>query len=413
MPFLCISVLKHLCRPVWSSCVVSVGEIRLLGVPDGVCFFRVVDASPLRKLSVVMSEELLWSAYLDQLIQGLSSKQKKQLDQIATRQTFSRWRAGQSIPDSPLRITTLLNLLPVSQEQRNELRRLMQNDERIRKLLSSSRTESSDADGTKSSQEEMSFLSTPPADLYALVLLIGRETSDPEHASWWQCSEILKNVLHQMTLARADLQVEVMVAKCMPPREGSVRSVRADFSISTQHTIVSKNRRLFGSESLVGWAVSSRQAVVIKDTLESRDPVPLYQVDEARLMAVFPLKREGRIAGAMAVTVSNALAFEQDYLDLLQKYADLISSTCREGEFIDSERIALAVMPPWNIQSPVWTAFPAYLAEEQRNALHSATSPLDVNDCEQIVLRNIESQFLNSHMPPSSSANTHYTAHGA
>lgn len=319
--------------------------------------------------------EVTWRLYLDEIVRLRSAAEKQQLYKAVgvTRAAFQRWRNGENAPDAS-HISLLFKAL--SEEEREHLRSLMMQDPKIRGLLPTEVTSGRDT----------------PSQLWLLKMLrLQRDSPD----RFWQLSgAILGECLTALETHPILTGIELVIATCMPPKNGKVRSLRAAVGRGTspwRGHLHALDNSFLGMESLPGYVVTKRRGEVIADLSESSLQIQVQEAEYARSAAAFPiLMQEHGVAGALLALCTQPDYFTPERMTLLEIFADVIRLALSEDKFTSYD-IELGVMPSWTVQCRHFASFRQRVLFEHQKALREESSPLHV---EEQILEQIEDELL-------------------
>lgn len=322
-----------------------------------------------------------WNQYLDEVIRQMTAAQKQQIYETVqvSRTSFQRWRSGDNLPDAT-RIQPLLAALPA--EARERLVALMVKDARLRAILPNELVNPripSLADGIASS-------------FYADILRIQREAADP----FWQVSNaVVQHAITELAPGPQRVGLNIVVARCMPAHaDGKVRSLRTLLVMGTPPWRIDLHREdgFFGAESLPGRAIYERRSVMVPDLTDPLSPAP-PQAHE-RSAAAVPIMRQGTIAGALLVVSQQSDFFTPERLTRVEQYADLVRLAFREGDFVPSSHIMLAIMPSWKAQQPLLATVRERTTSAYQQTLAQGGAWQDLNEVEQRAWKEIELELM-------------------
>jgi hypothetical protein len=310
----------------------------------------------------------------------LDTKGKKALYKEVgiNRISIRRWITGENTPDAR-HLVSLTKAVPLVYQER--FRSLMMEDPKVRKLLPS------ELSNEPFSQEKIS------QRVYERALRVARDT--PERF-WILCETILFEALNQLESRPVQTGLEILVARCMPPREdGIVRSLRAHVAMGTGpwRADLHLNERFLGIESLAGYAVMQRHGVMVPNLLNTTIIVPAHLGDE-RSSAAYPIMREGHVAGVLIVSSSQIDYFSPEICALIEKYADLVRLAFYDEEFYSSSSIELALMPSWEMQETYFASFRSRVNEAYRRISADGPSMSGLTQVEPRVRQMIEGELL-------------------
>ncbi len=233
-----------------------------------------------------------------------------------------------------------------------------------------------------------------PSRFYADALRTARHA--PERF-WTMCSLILGQMLAQLDPERQG--IEIIVAQCMPPREGKVRSLRERVGQGTPPWLNSspEEKNLFlGAESLAGYAVAHGHRVATPGVWGQGNLLPFKEASYEVSLAAFPIMLEGNIAGCLVIASTQAGYFTVERLQLLDDYADLIRLAFCDADYYPQSSIELGIMPSWEVQQQYFASFRERITGLLREASLSGKL-LDALTAEQIVRQQLEEELLKLH----------------
>ncbi|GCE17156.1 GAF domain-containing protein [Dictyobacter kobayashii] len=316
-----------------------------------------------------------WSSVLQGIIKSSGERQRLSSALGVTSMTLSRWASGESKPQKQ----HLIHLLQVvNTSQRPELlEALEQQYPDIQSWL------------TEDSSEHI------PSEFFAQVLNI--RTTTTESLRFWRISElVLKQALAQLDPNRLGMAVKLV--QCMPPGpDGKIRSLREragkgtpPWTADLEHDVL-----FLGLESLSGYSVEVRH-IVSDDDLRQSKTFPAVQDSFEVSAAAHPIRFEGRIAGCLLASSTQASYFSQQRLTLLATLSDLISLAFEKEDFYPSHMIELRVMPKPDIQKPILANFRQRVTNKFQQAMqqqqHFSNAEIELN-----AWRELETELLAYH----------------
>ncbi|GAC1681490.1 MAG: hypothetical protein NVS9B9_03250 [Ktedonobacteraceae bacterium] len=164
------------------------------------------------------------------------------------------------------------------------------------------------------------------------------------------CNFILNRASEHLDPEQRFMHVRICV--CNPPSlGGKVRSLFLEQGrMATQLREDMPHLLLLGAESVTAYAVVSLQPLYIADR-KSEHRVTVTVIDERdRSLFACPIQREGRVAGVFVAIAREPYYFTTQKQHLFRQYTDLLSLAFRDNEFYDKSEIALAKMPPKEVQ---------------------------------------------------------------
>jgi transcriptional regulator with XRE-family HTH domain len=314
-----------------------------------------------------------WSIVLQGIIKSPSERQRLSAALGVTSMTLSRWASGESRPQR----AHLIHLIQVIHP--NQRQDLLDALEEIYPDIQSWINEVP--------SEQI------PSDFFAHILNI--RTTTTESLRFWRISdEVLKQALLQLDPNR--LGMAVVLIQCMPPSsiDGKIRSLRERTGKGTPPwTTDLEHEALFlGLESLSGYSIEVRH-IVSDDDLRQSKPFPAVQDSYEVSAAAHPIRFEGRIAGCLLASSTQAKYFSQERLNLLATFSDLISLAFDEKDFYPANIIELRVMPKLEAQRPILAKFRQRMTAKLQQAAQQAYQ-LSNAQIEMQVWQEIESELL-------------------
>jgi hypothetical protein len=325
-----------------------------------------------------------WRTYLDEIIRQLDTAGKAALYEAVgvNRVSFQRWRTGENTPDAR-HAQKLLDAVPAP--CREHLRTLMLDDPNVRRLLPSDPSEVPD---------EFPSQGKIPQRVYEEVLRTARDTPD---RFWILSEQILFEALNQLETKPQQTGLEMVVAKCMPPRDdGKIRSLRAYAGRGTGpwRADLHPKDHFLGVESIAGYAIMQRHGVMIPNLRETTIITPPHSLQDAQAAAAYPLMRQGHIAGVLIASACQTNFFSSERLTLIEKYADLMRLAFYDEEFFPSSLIDLALMPPWEVQNTYFSAFRSRVNAEYKRSVREGLSLAELTQVEPRVRELLEGELL-------------------
>jgi hypothetical protein len=189
----------------------------------------------------------------------------------------------------------------------------------------------------------------------------------------------------------------VFLACCTPPSpEKPVRSLRkvlgrgtAPWSYTDEHST-----QFFGAESLVGQTVLRGRPLVVQSHEEAAWLMSGHLPSLAESICVFPLLRANQAAGSLCVISTQPRFFSQSYLDLLQKYVNLLVTISEHESFFQLEKIALGVIPPLEKQLPLLQSVQQRVMQRLLQATRQYHF-LTKQQAEYLIWQEVEEELLN------------------
>lgn len=231
-----------------------------------------------------------------------------------------------------------------------------------------------------------------PAEFYARALSALAFTPQP------MCRQVIMDLVLQQALEHLDPDrrgLSISLVLCVPPRGGrKVHSLREIGGLGTPpwpHNLTEKTV-FFGSESLVGYAVSNLTQCVIN----SRDEVtvfPAQWTEHERSAAAFPLARHARVSGGMVVSSTLEHFFTKTRIAVLERYSYLVSLICETEEFFDLHDIDLRMMPSVELQAPYFAGYNQRLSQKFAEA-RDRRAQISLQEARQLVWQDLEEVLL-------------------
>ncbi len=313
-----------------------------------------------------------WSNVLQRIIKSTSERQRLSTVLGVTSMTLSRWASGESKPQRPHLIHLLQAVHP---HQRQE-------------LLDALEEQYSDIHSwlTEDTSEHI------PSEFFAQIL--STRTTTTESLRFWRISEtILKQALAQ--LDPNHLGMAVKLVQCMRPGvDGKVRSLRERAGRGTPpwSTDLEYDVLFLGLESLSGYAVEVRH-IVSDDDLRQSKTFPAVKDNHEVSAAAHPIRFEGRIAGCLLASSTQASYFSPQRLNLLATFSDLIALAFDKEDFYPSHTIELRVMPKPSSQRLILADFRQRITTRFQQAMYQHKQ-LSNADIEMQAWQELEAELL-------------------
>ena len=320
-----------------------------------------------------------WRAHLGEII-----REKDEREQLAARigvnpATLVRWSTNATNP----RLNEIRALLRAVPEQL--LREQLEAD-----ILGLSGDVALPAGGLDQDAEEARDLVIPER-FYANTLRVPRDAAE---RFWTVCNLILRQMLDQLDPTMAGL--EVVVAQCMPPRTGKVRSLLESVGQGTPpwtDSYPQEKNSFLGAESLAGHAVAHGHWAATTRSSPQTKFLPYKAGPYEESAAAFPIVLDGKIGGCLIVSSTARDFFTWDRLQLIDDYADLCRLAFCDDDFYPPSSIELGIMPDWEVQSRAFSTLPQRVKALLREA-HLADQVLDALTAVQMVRQQLEGEFL-------------------
>lgn len=315
-----------------------------------------------------------WREFLGSIISNTSER-----DRIATEigvhsVTLSRWVSGESSP-RPHNMRQLLRAIPKQPRQQ------------LQALLEKVSSDVSDYEIDTSEQE------IP----YKFIMeVLDARASIPDLLRFWSITRlVLQQALRQLDPERVGIAITVV--RCMPPRDGKIRSLRESVGLGTPPWggDLEEKALLLGAESLAGHVTVSCRLEHIGDLKSNKTFLPAYQVEHEVSAVACPIMHACRVAGCLLLSSTQLDYFAPEArLSLVRGYTNLVSLAFNPDEFYDPEMIALHIMPPPDRQQEFFDGFrQRVLKRMQKSAVMEQR--LASTDAEQLEWLQIEESLLN------------------
>ncbi|GER88870.1 hypothetical protein KDW_30320 [Dictyobacter vulcani] len=318
-----------------------------------------------------------WREFLGSIISNASER-----DRIATEigvhsVTLSRWVSGESSP-RPHNMRQLLRSIP--KQQRNQLQ----------SLLEKYSSDVSDFEIDTSEQE------IP----YKFIMeVLDARASIPDLLRFWSITRlVLQQALRQLDPEGVGLAITVV--RCMPPRDGKIRSLRESVGLGTPPWggDLEEKALLLGAESLAGHVTVSCRLEHIGDLRANKTFLPAYQVEHEVSAVACPIMHACRVAGCLLLSSTQIDYFAPEArLSLVRGYTNLVALAFNPDEFYDPEKIALHIMPPQKRQQTFFDGFRQRVLKLMQDSSRSEKR-LASPEAEQLEWQQIESSLLD--FPP-------------
>ena len=321
-----------------------------------------------------MSSSPSWQAVLGRIIQTPAERQRLATALGVSVMTLIRWTNGSYRPQKS-HLIRLVQLIPP--EYRAE-------------LLAALESEFPDIHSRLYEEPPEQI----PPDFFVQVL--NTRATIIETLRFWHITDmVLNQALAQLDANRSGMSITLV--QCMPPSQGGkIRSLRERMSRGTLPWKAGlEHLSLFlGIETLAGYVVQYQRPASIEDL--SRDNLlPAYQSEFEVSAAANPIWLDGRIAGCLLASSTQAGYFSQHWLALRSTFSDAISLAFDKNDFYRPDCIELSVMPPPDMQRPHLDKFrqrvTQVLVEATQNKRH-----LTNIQAEQTVWCEIEEILLNN-----------------
>ncbi len=322
-----------------------------------------------------MTHITAWREFLGKTIVDTHERQRIANELGVSTVTLTRWVNGISAPRTH-NLRQLLNALP---QQRTTLIELISEEFPDFPQLANSSQERDE------SQEIAGEIYAHVMHAYATVMMPQR--------FWTLSNSILRQALGQLDPNHVGLAVTLV--KCMPPKEGIVRSLREVVGHGTPPWGLNLEQQavLLGSESMAGFTVMNGRPLIRQNQREHEGRFPAHWTDWEASAAAYPIQRAGAVAGSLVVSSTQPEYFLPFRQKLIEQYSELLALAFEREEFFPVERINLYEMPNYTQQrDPLTTLHKRAVKLMQEAVLKNEVLPLQ--DATELAWQQIEEQFL-------------------
>lgn len=287
--------------------------------------------------------------------------------------TLMRWVNGDSNPRQQ-NLRQLLRALP--KQQRNQLSHMLP---------------WSDPTGIDDENVDWEI----PYSFIMEVLEIRASTTD-QLRSWTITRHVLQRALKQLDPERIGMSISVV--RCMPPKDGKIRSLRESEGLGTPPWggDLEEKALLLGAESLAGHVTSGCRMEQVGDLKSKRIFLPAYRSEYEVSSAACPIMYGSRVAGCLLLSSIQTNYFASEArLALIRAYAHLLALAFDSQEFYDPSILELHIMPPLEMQQTYFADFRQRvlaLIQGSTNAGARVSGP----SAEQLVWQEIEEAMLSA-----------------
>ncbi len=203
---------------------------------------------------------------------------------------------------------------------------------------------------------------------------------------------ILQQGLTQLDPQRKGLLLILM--RCMPPRDGKIRSLRTTVEMGTPpwSNASSQHTCFVGAHSIAEYAVTTGRIATVN---LPRDDTPLSIEDRGAeaSVAVCPILRAHEIAGCLLISSTQYGFFTESRLTLLSRYTDLLALVFEPDEFYALQQVELRQALPSEQQRAVLATFRRRVSALLMESLQDGR-PLSVAQAEMLVWQQLEDELL-------------------
>ncbi len=322
----------------------------------------------------MQSEPRSWREALGKIIQDAQEKRRLAKTLGLDARTLDRWADGTSNP----RVSNLIQLIDALPAYRHTLTRLV-----------------ADEYPDVANRRELGEMTLEEIDPEISPVLYDRILRDRVSeltplTRWGICKLVLEHCVHHLDSNRSG--VAAVLAQCVQPAhsEEKVRGLREEFLEFSRSWPLDrrKARYILGAESLAGIVVSSYQPAIYNDLKQEQIPVRPVAADVISVVT-YPIVSYGRVAGCLQMLSVQANYFSPVRIDLVRKYANLLSLAFLEREFYTREDLDLQLMPEASAQLLFLSSFNDRVNQELSRAEQEGRQ-IDRQQAERLVLQ----QFL-------------------
>lgn len=337
-----------------------------------------------------------WYEWLDQYCRRMNAEEKQQfLTALAvSKTTLNRWRRGKDSPNAG-NLERMLSILP--EEQRAQFLLLLRRDLRLWSIVPAALRDEHPLGELEEETEKVSLFQLGILDSFALkILRIQRDSYD----RFYQVSSaILRKCTEVLETRPKRTGIEIVVVKCMPPRNGKVRSMRMLAAMGTPPYRSDHHPMdfLLGANSLAGYVLTRRHGETIPDLRENTSHIPVQVTENDRSGAAFPIMRENEVAGALLVASTQPSYFTPERMALIEIFADLMRLAFRDNasDFYPIADIELGLMPQLSFQQAYFASFRERVEAAYRKASHDESASMrELASVEDVVREQIEDELL-------------------
>jgi|SRR5450755_758127 hypothetical protein len=323
-----------------------------------------------------MQEPQTWRELLGTIVNDAAERQRIAQVLGVNPVTLTRWAMGVSHP----RQDTLRRLLDALPEQR----------EQFITLLSREYEQWSDTPAPEVARNNGIVMI--PVEFYRHVLGVSCSIPSIMRSSTIQ-NLILQQIVDQLAVDETGLSV--FIALCVPPGEDhEVRSLRVigerGSAPWSQH--VEQRTMFLGAESLTGYTAINAYMVTVQD--HDNDLYwPSTEGNIERSSVACPILRANSIAGCLTIVCTQPHYFTPGLLSLVGDYVALLNLAFEESDFYALEKVALGVLPPYQVQRPILATFQAHVVQRLIETMQIG-QPMNRPEAERIIWKQLEQELL-------------------
>ncbi len=315
-----------------------------------------------------------WRVFLGSIINHNSTERDRIANEISVHPvTLTRWAAGESTPRAH-NLRQLLRALPKNQRTQMQM------------LLERQFPDVNEFEIDVSSQE------VP----YKFIMeVLEASASIPDLLRFWSITRlILQQAIRHLDPERIGMSITVV--RCMPPRDGRIRSLRETLGIGTPPWggDLEEKALLLGAESLAGHVTVSCRLEQIGNLRSNKTFLPGYQEEHEVSAVACPIMYASRVAGCLLLSSTQVDYFSiEARLSLIRAYAHLMALAFQPDDFCDPKVLALHIMPEPSVQQDHFSGFRQRVLRLMRDSARDGvqlTSP----QAEYLVWQGIEEELL-------------------
>jgi hypothetical protein len=210
---------------------------------------------------------------------------------------------------------------------------------------------------------------------------------------WTLSNFILHQALGQLDPNHVGLAVTLI--KCMPPKQGIVRSLREQVGHGTPPWGMNLEQQavLLGSESMAGFTVMNGRPLIRQNQQEHEGRFPAHWTEWEVSAAAYPIQRAGAVAGSFVVSSTQPDYFLPFRVKLIEQYSELLALAFEHEEFYPLDVINLYEMPVYTAQrEPLASLHKRAIKLMQETVLRNEILPLQ--KATELAWQQIEELFL-------------------
>ncbi len=273
-----------------------------------------------------------WREFLGKIIVDTHERQRVANELNVSTVTLTRWVNGVSNP-RPQNLRHLLRALP-------------QHRAILTELIAEEYPDMIQMIGNDQEKDESQEI---PVELYTHVMH-AYSTITKTQRFWTLSNFILQQALGQ--LDPNQLGLAVTLVKCMPPKQGIIRSLREHVGHGTPPWGINLEQQavLLGSESMAGFTVMNGRPLIRQNQKEHEGRFPAHWTEWEEGATAYPIQRGGAVAGSFIVSSSQPDYFLPFRVKLIEQYSELLSLAFEAEEFYPLDVINLYEMPKYTAQ---------------------------------------------------------------